>query len=101
MTEPMICRWIFPPADFPAWRELVSDTDLASHADYLALVAAVQADQERAGRTVQRIKMTVAEMAAALAESGWPNTPEYRAAVFALRGSAEAPPDCRSGNCAP
>lgn len=81
-----ITLWEFPAADFDAWCELVGAPEVASHADYMALLAAVQADQERQGREVRRVRMTVAEMRAALAERGLPNTPDNRAAITALRG---------------
>ncbi|MCI0541142.1 MAG: hypothetical protein L0Z50_38560 [Verrucomicrobiales bacterium] len=77
--------WIFPPADFADWCKLVGTPQVGNHAGYMTLLAAVQADLERQGLTVRRVKMTVAEMRAALAEHGWPNTPDYRAAVIAAR----------------
>ncbi len=80
-----IALWEFPAADFDAWRELVGTPEVASHADYMALLAAVQADQERQGMEVRRVKMTVAEMRAELVARGLTNTPDNRAAVTALR----------------
>lgn len=83
MDELEIKLWIFPPTDFPAWCELVGTPKVATHADYLTLLAAIQADQEHSGRTVRRVQMTVAEMRERLAANDWPNTPDYRAAVIA------------------
>lgn len=81
-----ITLWEFPAADFADWQALVGSPEVASHADYMALLAAVQADQERQGREVVRVKMTVAEMRAGLESRGLENTPDNRAAVTALRG---------------
>lgn len=80
------CLWEFPVADFAAWCELTGETKLASHAEYMALLAAVQADQERQGREVRRVRMTVDEMRDKLADKKWDNTPDNRAAVIGLRG---------------
>jgi hypothetical protein len=80
-----ITLWEFPDADFADWLALVGKAEVASHADYMALLAAVQADLERQGREVVRVKMTVAEMRAGLAERGLENTPDNRAAITALR----------------
>lgn len=77
--------WQFPAADFDAWCELVDSPEVASHADYMALLAAIQADLERQGQTVRRVTMSVAEMRAELAARGLQNTPDNRAAVTALR----------------
>lgn len=81
-----ICLWVFPVVDFASWCELVGTPQVASHAEYLTLLSAVQADQERQGRAVVRVEFTVAEMRAELEARGWANTPELRAAVTALRG---------------
>lgn len=50
-----ITLWEFPAADFADWQALVGSPEVASHADYMALLAAVQADQERQGREVVRV----------------------------------------------
>lgn len=80
-----IAIWMFPAADFAAWRELVGSAEVTTHAEYVDLIAAVQADQERQGRRVVRKLFTVAEMKQELASRGWANTPDNRAAVTALR----------------
>lgn len=80
-----IALWEFPVADFDSWCALVGTPEVASHADYMSLLAAVQADLERQGREVRRVQMTVAQMQAALKDRGLPNTPDNRAAVTALR----------------
>lgn len=85
MSAFTINLWIFPEADFAAWCELVGTPQVGNHAGYMTLLAAVQADVERQGRTVRRVQMTVAEMREALAANNWPNTPDYRAAVIAAR----------------
>lgn len=86
-----IVLWEFPEPDFQEWQELVGETPLSSYADYLALLASVQADQERMGRQVVRVHFSVQRMRDELAPRGWPNTPEYRAAVVGLlRGASDA-----------
>jgi hypothetical protein len=83
--------WEFPEADFAAWRELVVDPSPRSYAAYLSLLAAVEADQERAGRRVVRVQFSVARMREELARRGWPNTPDRRAAVIGLLALSPEP----------
>ncbi len=78
-----IALWEFPAADFPDWLALVGESDCRSYADYLAMLAAVQADQEGKGIEVVRVKMTVAQMRAGLAERGLNNTAANRATITA------------------
>lgn len=80
-----ICLWRFPEEDFAAWADLVGTPLVEDYAGYLTLLAAIQADQERQGREVVRVSMTVAEMRAELESRGWENTPGQRAAVIGLR----------------
>ncbi len=42
-----VVLWEFPEQDFPAWRQLIGETRLTTYAEYLTLLASVQADQER------------------------------------------------------
>lgn len=79
-----IALWLFPESDFDAWYELVGAPEVADYGGYLDMLAAVQADQERQGRIVARVEMTVAEMIDALRKRGWENTPDRRAAVIVL-----------------
>ena len=83
MNAMNIKLWEFPAADFADWCALVGSPEVTSHADYMTLLAAVQADNERQGHEVLRVKMTVAEMRAALAANGLENTPDNRAAIVA------------------
>jgi hypothetical protein len=89
MTAPhmLMKLWEFPPEDFPAWCDLVGSPEVHTHADYLTLIAAVQADQERQGRTVLRVRLTVQEMLLRLAESGLTNTADNRALIVARTGT--------------
>jgi hypothetical protein len=80
-----IALWIFPPEDFADWCQLVGSHQVDSHAAYLDLIAAVQADQERQGRDVQRVKMTVSEMKSSLEKHGLENTPDGRATALVLK----------------
>ena len=82
-----LALWRFPESDFAAWCELVGTPDVTDFAGYLTLLAAVQADQERQGREVVRVKLTVAEMRAALAEHDLENTADNRAAITASLGT--------------
>lgn len=84
MAEPMrLALWHFSEDDFAAWCELVGTPQVADFAAYLTLLAAVQADQERQGREVVRVKLTVAAMQAALAAHDLENTADNRAAIIA------------------
>lgn len=83
MSNLRIGLWHFPEPDFPAWRELVATPEVDSYAAYTTMLAAVEADQERQGIAVVRVRRTVAEMRAALAAKNLPNTPDGRAAVVA------------------
>ena len=79
----MINLWIFPESDFPDWCELVTSPQVSTYQEYLTLIAAVQADQERRGIEVRRVSLTVSEMRRRLTESGLPNTPDSRAKIIA------------------
>lgn len=79
----MIRLWIFPASDFAEWCELVASPQVGSYAEYLTLIASVQADQERTGLEVRRVHFTVAEMRRRLAGAGLPNTPDNRARIIA------------------
>jgi hypothetical protein len=85
MPPDQICLWVFPESDFAAWCELVGTPQVDDYAGYLTMLAAVQADQERQGRKVVRVPMTVAEMTATLESRGWQNTPDQRAAIIASK----------------
>ena len=84
MPDPTITLWLFPREDFDAWAELVGEPIVANYDEYLNMLVAMQADQERQGRTVVRVDLTVAEMKKQLAARGLENTPDGRAAVTAL-----------------
>lgn len=86
-----IALWLFPPNDFAAWCELVGEPEVRTYAEYLDLLAAVQADMERLGHDVRRVRMTVAEMIEELAAAGMDNTPGNRAAIVAGYRPKEAP----------
>lgn len=77
-----IALWEFPADDHAAWQELTGDTMSLHH--YREVLAAVQADQERQGREVVRVQMTVAEMQTALIERGLENTTANRAVIIGL-----------------
>lgn len=87
---PTVHLWLFPEIDFQAWRELVGSPQVNSYAEYLTLLAAIQADLERSGIKVVRVKLSVAQMRAEIETRNWPNTPDHRAAILALRGENDA-----------
>ncbi len=88
-AEPIVTLWEFPEEDFSAWIALVGDPGIHDHEEYLSLLAGIEADQQRAGREVRRARFTVAEMVRRLAEAGWPNDPQHRAAVTGLVAAEE------------
>lgn len=79
MLPDVVNLWLFPRGDYPAWEELLIDggtpPEVADYDGYLELVTAIQADLERQGLTVRRVR---------LAELDLPNTPDGRAAVIGL-----------------
>jgi hypothetical protein len=83
--QPQIAIWEFPARDFAAWQRLVGDSRCRSRAEYLTLLASVEADQERQGMHVVRARFTVAEMRAELAARGVANTPDNRATITAMK----------------
>lgn len=80
--------WEFPAADFADWNALVGSPEVASHADYMTLLAAVQADNERQGYKVLRVKMTVAKGTPA----PWRHTSRNRRALWLCRLPAMVQP---------
>ena len=52
------------------------------------LVRQCTVDQERQGRSVQRVKISVAEMRRLLDGKGLENTPDNRATIIALKGGS-------------
>lgn len=84
MEPDAIKLWVFPASDFAAWCNLVGNTnEVADHAGYMAMLAAIQADQERQGRKVERVGMLVADMIARLCDQNLDNTPDNRSLVIA------------------
>ena len=82
MEPDCIALWEPPPEDHAAWQGLTGEA--MTHEEYLTLLAAVQADQERQGRTVRRARFSVARMRQELSDRDWPNDPPHRAAVTGL-----------------
>jgi DNA-binding XRE family transcriptional regulator len=80
--------WVFPPRDFAAWRKLVGPRNAdKTYSDYMARIAAVQADIERQGGAVVRVPCTVARMKRELRRRGLKNAPGERAAIIASLAS--------------
>jgi hypothetical protein len=85
----MICLWTFNAEDFADWCHLVGSPEVASYANYLTLLAAVQADCERSGHAVRRVCISVAEMRRRLHAGRLENTPDNRAQVLATSMETE------------
>ncbi len=79
--------WEFPESDFAAYLAMPDTPRLESHGQYLAVIAAMQADLERQGICVVRVKMTVATMLAELERHGWPNDTKHRTKVTGEQGA--------------
>ena len=79
--------WEFPESDFAAYLAMPDTPRLESHGQYLAVIAAMQADLERQGTRVVRVQMTVATMLAELEKHGWPNDTKHRTQVTGEQGA--------------
>ncbi len=81
------CLWEFPESDFAAYQAMPDVPRLKSYGDYLAVIAAMQADLERQGTCVVRVQIPVATMLAELEKHHWPNDTEHRAGVTGELGA--------------
>ena len=81
------CLWEFPESDFAAYQAMPDVPRLKSHGDYLAVIAAMQADLEGKGVRVVRVKMPVATMLAELEKHNWPNDTAHRSGVTGELGA--------------
>ena len=81
--------WEFPEADLAAHQALPDTPRMKTYGDYLAAIAALQADLERRGSIVVRAKFSVATMLAELQERGWPNDVKHRAGVTGELGAKQ------------
>jgi uncharacterized protein YlaN (UPF0358 family) len=84
-----ILLWEFPAVDFSAWRAMPDTPALKSYGEYLAVVAAVQADVEQKGKIVVRVKLPVADVIAELTRQGLENNNQNRAKVLGLLASKQ------------
>lgn len=82
-----ILLWEFPEEDFAAYLAMPDTPPLESHGHYLAVLAAIQADVERTGRLVRRVRVPVATVVAELARHGWPNDTQHRAKAIGELGA--------------
>ncbi|MHB9044345.1 MAG: hypothetical protein ACYC35_00245 [Pirellulales bacterium] len=81
--------WEFPEADLAAHQALPDTPRMKTYGDYLAAIAALQADLERRGSIVVRVKFSVATMLAELQERGWLNDVKHRAGVTGELGAKQ------------
>lgn len=81
------CLWEFPESDFAAYQAMPDVPRLESYGQYLAVIAAMQADLERQGAHVARVQIPVATMLAELEKHNWPNDTEHRAGVTGELGA--------------
>jgi len=77
-----IFLWEFPEEDFAAYLAMPDTPPLESYGHYLAVLATIQADVEKTGRLVRRVRVPVATVVAELARHGWPNDTQHRAMVI-------------------
>lgn len=77
-----ILLWEFPEEDFAAYLAMPDTPPLESYGHYLAAIAAIQANVERTGRLVRRVRTSVATMIAELKRRNWPNDTQHRAMVI-------------------
>lgn len=75
------CLWEFPASDHQAWQAFTG-FDLTP-AEYRDQLTAIQADLERQGHEVVRVRFTVAEMQRRLSLEGLENTPPNRGTILA------------------
>ena len=80
------CLWEFPEEDFAAHQAMPDTPQLESYGDYLAVLAALQADMERRGVQVIRARFSVTTMLSELKRHNWPNDLPHRARVTTEQG---------------
>ena len=81
--------WEFPESDFAAYQAMPDTPQLKSYGDYLAVLAAMQADLERRDSRVIRVRFPVATMLAELERHGWPNDVPHRTRVTGEQGAKQ------------
>jgi hypothetical protein len=79
--------WEVQPDDYAAYLAMPDTPKLESHGHYLAVLAALQADMERKGTQVVRVRVPVATMVAELGKRNWPNDSKHRAKVIGELGA--------------
>ena len=79
--EAIVTLWVFPEADFAAWRVLVGSSITEDYQGYMELVEGLEKECRLQGGTPVRVHFSLAEMVTVLAANGWDNTPDNRAAV--------------------
>ena len=82
-----VFMWEVPPEDFDAYLAMPDTPAPESHGHYLALVAAIQADVERTGKRVMRVRIPVSTVIAELDRHNWPNDTKHRAKVIGELGA--------------
>ncbi len=84
-----VILWEYPEQDLAAYLTMPDTRAFKTYGDYLAVIAAIQADIERQGKIVVRVKATVADVVAELGKRGLPNNNQNRAAVLGLLASKQ------------
>lgn len=77
-----ILLWEFPEEDFAAYLAMPDTPPLESYSHYLATLAAIQAEVEKTGRLVRRLRAPVAAVVAELARHHWPNDTQHRVKII-------------------
>jgi hypothetical protein len=62
--------WVFPECDYFVYKAMPDTPVLNSYGDYLALIAVLQANLERSGKSARRVRIPVVTMLAELEKQG-------------------------------
>lgn len=81
--------WEFPEGDLAAHQAMPDTPRIKTYGDYLAAIAALQADLERQGSIVVRVRFPVVTMLSELDKHGWPNDAQHRLKVTGELGARQ------------
>jgi len=87
-TPIMVCLWLFPEEDFPAYQEVYGDDAVESYAELRRRVEGTAEMMRNAGYVVRVSRAPVADLQRVLAEQGWPNNRKNRTHAVGLLPAA-------------